>query len=240
MTVSVADIDRVVREVLAQMGISVRADGNGSANPASSKPARAADPTTLALTGRLVTLADLDGRLGGVKRIVVPADAIVTPAVVDELRRRRINLQRTTDSNTESPTVGPAPIALRVVSRRWDDGPLQNLLARDGVETATERSDCLIQSTDALADWVNNRGGVGVVLSTHPAMAQCLANRHAGVRAIVGRSLGQMTADADDVGANVLVADPSSVALFVLKQMIARFAHGGPRGCPESLQERLA
>ena len=38
------------------------------------------------LTGRLVTLADLNGRLEGVKQLVVPRGAVLTPAVRDRLR----------------------------------------------------------------------------------------------------------------------------------------------------------
>lgn len=50
--------------------------------------------STLELTERLITLATLPGRLEGVQRITVMQDAVVTPAVFDELRDRGIRLER--------------------------------------------------------------------------------------------------------------------------------------------------
>ena len=50
--------------------------------------------TELVLTDKLVTLRTLDGRLTGVKKVVVPQRAIVTHAVRDELNQRGITLQR--------------------------------------------------------------------------------------------------------------------------------------------------
>jgi len=38
----------------------------------------------------------------------------------------------------------------------------------------------------------------------------------------------------------VIVLDQTSLPLFNLKQIIADFARGGVRPCPESLTERLA
>ncbi|MCO6044404.1 hypothetical protein NG895_10850 [Aeoliella sp. ICT_H6.2] len=49
---------------------------------------------TLTLPERLVTLETLKGKLGGVGRVEVGCRAIVTPAVVDELKEKKIELVR--------------------------------------------------------------------------------------------------------------------------------------------------
>ena len=54
----------------------------------------AAESRELSVPERLVTLATLRGRLDGVARVVVPRRAVVTPAARDELKQRRIELQR--------------------------------------------------------------------------------------------------------------------------------------------------
>ena len=249
MTATATQIERVVREVLAEMGVEVRGssgngNGNGTAtaNPPTSQPAPPSQPAprdALVLGGSLITLSDVEGRLSRIKTVLVPTDAVVTPSVRDALHNRGIALRRETN---EAITGGNriAPVAIRVVSNRWDFAPLVNMLRRDGLTVTAERSDCLIQSTDHLAEQATGGAAVGVVLSTHPAMALCLANRHAGVRAVVARQRDQAAAEIADVGANVIVLDQTSLPLFNLKQIIADFARGGVRPCPESLSERLA
>jgi len=77
-------IERIVQEVirrLVERGVVVR-------------PATNIDETELAVSDKVVTLATLDGRLAGVKRVVVGGGSIVTPAVRDELNDRSIELVR--------------------------------------------------------------------------------------------------------------------------------------------------
>lgn len=77
-------IDRIVQEVirrLVKQGLVL--------TEATSK-----DESELALSDKVVTLAKLEGRLAGVKRLVVGGRSIVTPAVKDELKDRSIELVR--------------------------------------------------------------------------------------------------------------------------------------------------
>ncbi|MBC8350871.1 MAG: hypothetical protein H8E66_02730 [Planctomycetes bacterium] len=79
-----AAIERIVQEVirrLVERGIVV---GN----------ATSADKTELAVNDKVVTLATLEGRLLGIKRLVVGGRSIVTPAVKDELNDKSIELLR--------------------------------------------------------------------------------------------------------------------------------------------------
>jgi hypothetical protein len=46
----------------------------------------------LVLKDRVVTLRLLEGRLAGISRLVVPPRAVVTPAVKDELKARKIQV----------------------------------------------------------------------------------------------------------------------------------------------------
>ncbi len=50
--------------------------------------------TELVLDERLITLATLRDRLSGVAKVVMGRKAVVTPAVIDELKDRRIELVR--------------------------------------------------------------------------------------------------------------------------------------------------
>ena len=76
-------IERIVQEVIRRLLKQGPAGG-----------ATAGGETELAVSDKVVTLATLDGRLTGVKRLVVGGRSIVTPAVKDELKGRSIELIR--------------------------------------------------------------------------------------------------------------------------------------------------
>jgi len=79
MTVTPEQLEWIVQEVIRRLRA---ADGN---------PPAAGD---LRLTDHVVTLTALKDRLTSVRRVVVPAKAVVTPAVRDELKSRQIELVR--------------------------------------------------------------------------------------------------------------------------------------------------
>lgn len=80
MTLTAEEIERIVQEVIRRLtsaGVQVTRF----------KP-------TLELEDRLVTLASIEGRLEGIKQLVVLPKAIVTPSVRDELRDKNVELVR--------------------------------------------------------------------------------------------------------------------------------------------------
>jgi len=80
MTLKAEEIERIVQEVIRRLtsaGVQVT----------KLKP-------TLELEDRLVTLASLEGRLEGIRQLVVLPKAVVTPSVRDELRDKKIELVR--------------------------------------------------------------------------------------------------------------------------------------------------
>lgn len=92
-------IEQVVEEVLRRLrAMGVAIDGAATA------PTTNGAKQELVFEGRLVTLERLRGKLTGVRRVVVPKRAIVTPAVVDELKDRQIELVKAGDSFCPSGT----------------------------------------------------------------------------------------------------------------------------------------
>ena len=83
--------EQIVREVIRRLldrGVSI-------ANRPTAGQVMTGKPTTeLEIDSRLVTLATLANRLNGVARLVVKQRAVVTPAVMDELTDRGIELVR--------------------------------------------------------------------------------------------------------------------------------------------------
>lgn len=244
MTVPSIDIDRVVREVLAQMGLAPQ--GDGAPEPADSKEGLPASPAapedgSLVISARVVTLGDLGGlggRLDRLRRVIVSPGAVVTPAVRDELQRKNISL--VFDRQQPEPTAGAARLVLVAVGESFDPAGLVAALRNEGFDVDARRSDCLVATSDELARELAGGKTLGVMLTSQPAMGVCLANRLAGVRAVWGGDAAETLRGIEAVGANLLVVAPRRKTFFELKRMIGEFGRGGVRPCPELLRERLS
>jgi len=231
------DMERIVREVLAELQrVGQSAPPAAPSSAPTGEDGRSADGG-LRLDARVVTIEQIAGRLSGVRRVRVAPQAIVTPAVRDELQRRGIALEYAQEE-------GPSPaggVRLIVVNARkgFQTAALTGALGRDGVQVEVATADCLIAATDRLAADLRAASTLGLLLTPHVAAALCLANRHAGVRAAAAGDLPDMTAAVEAVGANLLVVDPSAAAFFQLKQMASEFCRGGVRSCPAALSSKL-
>ena len=247
MSQSTIDIELVVREVLAQLRAAPEPSvakpqavaGPGTSAPSESRNTSADTDQTFTLTvaSRVVTMNDVAGRLDSIRRLVVSREAIVTPAVRDDLLRRGISLEYAKSANG-----APAAICLSLMTSGTDFDPatLMAALAREGFQVKPLSSDCLIAASDELAAEILQPNTLGVLLSRHAAAALCLANRLRGVRAVGGIDAPAVAAASAAVGANLLVADPRAGNFFQLKQAITEFARGGVRPCPNVFRERLA
>lgn len=243
MNITTNDIERVVRDVLAEIGGDGKCPVTAVAGESTAPPPRPQSRDVdsqhegdLVLTARVVSINELHGRLDSVRRVVVRRRAIVTPAVRDELLRRGIALEYSDSDEDAKPAVR---LALIVAATEFDPAALAAALDRDGFRVDRSESDCLIAAVDELAGEVSRPDTLGVLLTSHTAAGLCLANRLAGVRAIIGTNTAETTRSAAAVGANMLVVNPAAGGFFQLKQIVAEFARGGVRPCPTVFRERL-
>jgi hypothetical protein len=244
------DIERLVQEVLREL--RVRCDGPSSPTavlapdprptprePVAAAPAPTSSNGQLVLTGRVVTMTLLDGRLEGIRRVVVPARAVVTPAVHDELQRRHVALAYAA-APAPGAAVRPVLLTLLTMGTPLDPAPLIAALAGLPVEVRPEGLDCLIAATERLAGAVTGGAGLGLLLTPHTAAALCLANRHAGVRAVLAGDVAATAAAAAGIGANLLVADPVLLGWGALKRIVQDYCRRGVRPCPKVFWNQLA
>ena len=240
-----SQLERIVLEVLAEMGL---APGTGSlaargsqgtgGQPAGGAPPTGAAAGDLVVERRIVTLAELPQRLDGIRRVVVPPGAVLTPSVRDVLHRNRLTLAFGTP---ETPAMAGSLTAVVVaVGAKHDPALLVKALAGEGFAVQSRRMDCLIAATDQLAGDLRPGGTLGLLLTGHTAAALCLANRLPGVRAVRAATVEGVTADVEAVGANLLVIDPLAQGFFPTRQMALRFLRTGPRACPEVFRQRLS
>ncbi len=235
MADSTYDIESIVKQVLAEIkaGEAVR---------------HTVKPTVgqLAISTPLVSLEQVQGRLQGVGRLLVPRGAVVTPSVRDLLRENNVALTFSTgtDEKVKGGRGGGVSLSLTATlvkpALRFDLAALGRGLKHDGIDVEESTSDCLIETTDRFAALVKNDGpALGAIVTSHPAPGLCLANRLHGVRAIGPATVAEVTRDAEGVGANLIIIAPAGRGIFQIRQMIRTFCSSGPRQCPAALAGRL-
>jgi hypothetical protein len=186
---------------------------------------------------RVVTLAEIAGRLSGVRRLVVPYRAVVTPSARDELLRREIELVYGKPADERAKR--HAKIVLSLVKVQFDLTPLAAVLGNCGAEIHQQTHDCLIEATDRLGEELTDSNTIAALLTVHSAAAVCLANRHRAVRAVLAGDPAATSAAVAAVGANMLVVDPSLCRAYQARQVMIQFCRGGPRRCPDVFKDRL-
>lgn len=273
MTFSPDDVERLVREVLARLraepaagpsesaalsesrgrsessgpasGVNQAAPHGAATSPDAGVKSVAERADRLVVSQRVVSLAELNGRLGGVRTLVVAPGAVVTPALRDELERRGIKLEyvpaplRCAESSAGRAETGATRAVLIALGRRFDPAPLAVSLSAEGVAVEAESMDCLLAATDRLAAEVRRPATLGVLCTRHVAAALCLANRHSAVRAVGDADPAALLAAVEAVGANVVVLDTAGMSLFAMRRVAVAFCRGGVRPCPEDFRARL-
>jgi hypothetical protein len=87
MTFTEQQVEQIVVEVIRRLGMLGVAGDEHRLTPANPNG-------QLILSDRVVTMRLIEGRLAGVERVVVQPRAVITPAVQDELKQRRVELVR--------------------------------------------------------------------------------------------------------------------------------------------------
>ena len=85
MNLTPEQIEWIVAEVIRRLKHS---------QPSERAPAREQSDTTVSLKEKVITLQLLEGKLTNVSRLSINPKAVVTPAVRDELKQRKIELVR--------------------------------------------------------------------------------------------------------------------------------------------------
>jgi hypothetical protein len=188
-------------------------------------------------------------------QLVLPFGARLTPAAMDVVRAKKLDIRfdiaakpasQTSQIKSPEPVAsaqgtgtffwwcatrnGAAKAAIAMVSR---ESALRSIdIQEDACKTAA-----VVKSLVSAVRNGTARGGILVVDSS--GLASVLANRSKHLRAIVGTSLASIESGLRDVSANVLIIEPAGHTLMTLKNMIARFVRGSGLPSPE-LERELA
>lgn len=240
MAVVAEEIEKLVREALARSG-----SANGAANVErivsevlDRLQAKTPSLRELTLASRVVTLAEVKGKLEGIKQLVVPAKAVITPAVRDLLRQKRIDIGYALPGKAAAkPRLS---LVVGAAGTKYDAAGALRAAAREGVTIERLARTGLAQVVGELCDAASKGGKLGLVLTSETAAVVCIANRRPGVRAAAAASVAATPRVVRSVGANLLAVDPAGRTMFEMQRIISQFVAGAPYACPAEFAKELA
>ena len=188
------------------------------------------DRRRLVISTRLVTLEAIAPRWSGVREVVVRADAIVTPLVRDELKQRGIQLTRCDQATAAN---GPAVV---VGYCGAVDPRVERVLRSCGARVEQIWRSDERRVVPQMAQALREARALGILVSGRMAVATCLANRYASVRAVAGVRRSVVEEAVDGMAANLLVLSPTGDENAVAVEV---FVRAGVRDCPEDWKPLL-
>jgi hypothetical protein len=229
--VNEAQIDELVRKVLGRLG---QAAAGGVSSTANAKQPTA-ECGELVLAERVVTLDTLDGKLDGIRRVVASSTAIVTPAVRDALRDRKIECVRRTVQATTTKKQQNASLVVAAIELAHAQQAAEML----GDNAAAIAASTLVETVHDVCSHVADGKARGLLLTDQPAVAVCLANRQRTIRAAhitCHQSAGEVVAS---IGANLLIVDSRGLSSFQLKRLVQAACKGSAKQCPAEFKNAL-
>ncbi len=221
------DIDRIVREVLRCLSLPTAVAGD---TPVANVATNGTGDERW-LDGRLVTLSQLDGKLDGTKTVVVGRKAVVTPAVLDLLREKGIELVRRESTNLSPTPRGSLLVAL--CDNTFDTTSLLELSGQLGYTNETLKADRVQNAVEQLVAKLASPAALAVLITRRAAAAICLANRHHQLRAAWGVDVPSIQSAVATIAANVLVLDSTRNSLVESRNILRTFLSTPRELCPE-------
>lgn len=236
MPTAQVDIERIVREVMRRLEVPQPAGDGAGTETRPQQPEPKPDNSKLRLSGRVVTLASLDGRLAGVRQVIVAKGAVVTPAVRDELRKKKIKLEFS--DNNHRANVSTGGLLLGMVEGSYDAAALLKAVSAEAGETQRIDGSCWIEVTRQMTEAIARETKCGVLVTHRATGAVCLANRGTGIRAALGVGTASVKDAMETIGANLLVVDPTASSLYEIRGMVRELVRGSHE-CPDRLKPVL-
>lgn len=194
------------------------------------------DSAEAVVNERVVSLAIVRKLAAGSRSLRVPAAAVVTPSALEHLRDHGIELRRA----AAPPADGDQATTPLLVAAAEVSAAAEGLAAGvvRGVPSGERLPSVgLTAAIASLAEAASRDGSRGFLLSSRPASAAVLANRHRSLRAVIATDVAGGLAAAAECRATLLVADPQRFSGPSLRRLAVEFAKQSHASLPDDLAE---
>jgi hypothetical protein len=196
----------------------------------------AAEGEALRWTGRVLSAEDLQRSLNGHRQLLLPARTIITPLAAEQIRTQGLRVQRLP---VEEQKMLSAPWGY---AQQRPDALVQTAvraLEQEGIslqELKVPDRSLPCRWVCAVAEWVAS-GGVdprrgGVIFCDDAGLLCCVANKVAGLRAIVANTVPQTAHATLTLGANLVAVEMPGRTFFEVRQILRTLCSGGVPACP--------
>jgi hypothetical protein len=233
MNVTADEIERIVRDVMSRLA----SERTAAAKPETDRKVEVATPANeLVLEARVISLAEVQGRLSGMVRVSVAERAIVTPAVRDLLREKKVPLvRRAAGAKVAAAT---RTIVVAAAETKVELGGLVRDLRGTGCKVEQLAQAGLVAAVRELGEEVAKNGAIGLLVCEEPEAAVVALNRRSGVRAVGGEEAAAIERAANAVGANLYVVRGSRLGGMQVKRWLVPAAQRAT-SAPAKLAELL-
>ncbi len=201
------EIEQIVRMVLDRLRsgsvVPMRAAHQAPPNSLSHSALQTAEPSppvgTMRLDTKLVTLRSVEDKLDGLQILQVPLQAVVTPSVLDELRYRKIRLER---------RALPPVASHQSVDRRLMlvlDTPRDGLNAH-AAQVCTGTQDCS-KAAGRIATHITGGGQIAIWAADRPFAAALACAKIASLRGIQLSRIADLARAQSEADPNVIIVD---------------------------------
>ena len=212
-------IEAIVREVLRRL-TGVGSTGNVANNQCVTLNSIQAQQKqqSFECSDKVISTETLRDKLNNIKTLRVKPKTIVTPAVRDELRDRKITI--VFDLGTDNPNHRPATILLGTTCASTGNR-LRDQLVAGGTQVQLHVDSCSSQLTTFVGDQVSMAMSA-LIVTEKPYKAACTANRNANVRAVVINNTNELTAAKAELNPNCVVLNSSNVGRINLSNLLSQ------------------
>jgi hypothetical protein len=186
--------------------------------------------------GRVLAAEDLRRNLNGHRELVLEPRAVLTPLAIEELRTSGVRITRR-PADTQAalgPAWGytqerPSPLVQSAVQALHRDG-----LSLRELPSGCEGASC--RWARAVAECVA-RGECqgGVIFCQDPGLVCCVANKVAGLRAVMAVTVGQAARATLTLGANLVAVEMPGRTFFEVRQILRNLCTCAAPACPDGV-----
>ncbi len=236
MATSVLNIEEIVQSVLKQIqtqgqNAAIHKSQSQPESKSRNKPEKLAAEKYLS---QAVITADLLAEIVQPgEQVTVAEKAIVTPAAVDYLKEKKIQLERITVSRDEKPGSAMAVpagkktwLGLLVETSAVFDAAIKSVQKNNGTNFVIQKPGSTEEAAKMAISEINRGATSGVFLVTNRvATACCLANRHERIRAVAVNRTADLEAIAE-LNANVICLPERGPGISDYLQILRKVTQG--------------
>ncbi|GHT19355.1 hypothetical protein FACS1894189_8110 [Planctomycetales bacterium] len=205
----------------SQFSINIDSVVNQILDDLTTKPVMRAETLDgIYLDSRVVSLAEINERLGTSKKLYISPKSILTPSAKDEIRKRKIEVA------VKLPSTNAASCSEIWIAVHKPAVLLPSVLIRLKKEFNLIQNsfDTLTELISEAKKQLSNENTHGIALTKQSASALCSASRSGVLRPILGIDPKQTAEDAAEVDANFLIIHPQRTPESKFYDLIRRFS----------------